>query len=157
MESKVKLECSSKLKKYKVNKSALKNIIKMIVEELGIKENVSISFAILSKTEIQKLNKLYRKIDKPTNVLSFLIDYEEGKRLYGEILICPEVVLEQSKKLGNNFNDYFILLFIHGILHLLGYDHEKEEDRIIMEEKEEKLLNKILPNLKRQVIELCLR
>ncbi|BAL80948.1 rRNA maturation RNase YbeY [Caldisericum exile] len=157
MGNSVTVDVLSKVRKYKVNKCALKNIIRTIFEELHVKERGYISIALLSKNAIRELNKKYRNKDKPTNVLSFQIDYKKGKDLYGEILISPEVAHEEAKKLGNNFNDYFIFLIIHGVLHLLGYDHEKEEEKVLMEEVEEKLLQVILQGEKRQVIELCLR
>jgi probable rRNA maturation factor len=90
----------------------------------------NISLALVSKTEIKKLNKKFRKKDKATDVLSF--ELKEGKYL-GEIIICPEVVKEKGEDI--------IEVFIHGILHLLGYDHEKsEKEAELMESKQEKYL-----------------
>ncbi|MFU2157659.1 rRNA maturation RNase YbeY [Caldisericum sp. AR60] len=157
MESKVRVEILNKVRKFKVNKTGIKNVVDSIFNELNVKEKGQISIVLLSKNAIREINKRYRKKDKPTNVLSFQIDYEKGKNIYGEILISPEVAQNEAKKLGNNFNDYFIFLIIHGVLHLLGYDHEKDEERIVMEQLEEKLLKEILVKIKRQVVKLCLR
>ncbi|MGB9769595.1 MULTISPECIES: rRNA maturation RNase YbeY [Caldisericum] len=157
MESKVRVEILNKVRKFKVNKTGIKNVVDSIFNELNVKEKGQISIVLLSKNAIREINKRYRKKDKPTNVLSFQIDYEKGKNIYGEILISPEVAQNEAKKLGNNFNDYFIFLIIHGVLHLLGYDHEKDDERIVMEQLEEKLLKEILVKIKRQVVKLCLR
>ncbi|MGB9793621.1 rRNA maturation RNase YbeY [Caldisericum exile] len=157
MESKVRVEILNKVRKFKVNKTGIKNVVDSIFNELNVKEKGQISIVLLSKNAIREINKRYRKKDKPTNVLSFQIDYEKGKSIYGEILISPEVAQNEAKKLGNNFNDYFIFLIIHGVLHLLGYDHEKDDERIVMEQLEEKLLKEILVKIKRQVVKLCLR
>ena len=93
----------------------------------------TLSLAFVSKEEIKKLNRKFRKKNKPTDVLSF--ELKDGKYL-GEIIICPEVVKENGEKI--------MRIFIHGILHLLGYDHEKSEKKAReMEEKQEKYLSKL--------------
>lgn len=86
----------------------------------------TLSLAFVSKTEMQKLNKKFRGENKPTDVLSF-----EG---INEVVICPEVVKEKKEDM--------IKVFIHGILHLLGYEHEKSEKKAReMEEREKFYLN----------------
>jgi probable rRNA maturation factor len=91
-----------------------------------------ISLAFVGKSEIQKLNKKFRKINKATDVLSFNLDDE---KLLGEIVICPEVVKEKGEKV--------IEVFVHGILHLCGYDHERsEKEAETMEAKEKLYLSK---------------
>lgn len=86
----------------------------------------TISLAFVSKEEIKKLNKKYRGKNKPTDVLSF--DLKE-KNYLGEVVICPEVVKEKKEDI--------IKIFIHGILHLCGYNHEKNSDAEKMEAKEQ--------------------
>ena len=88
---------------------------------------------IAKKEEIKKLNKKFRKKNKPTDVLSFLLN---DPNCFGEIVICPEVVKEKKEEI--------IRVFIHGILHLCGYDHERSErEAKEMEEKQEKYLSNI--------------
>ncbi|MDP3882598.1 MAG: rRNA maturation RNase YbeY [Candidatus Staskawiczbacteria bacterium] len=90
----------------------------------------ALSLAFVSKTEMQKLNKKYRGKNKPTDVLSF-----SG---INEIVICPEIVKENAKKYGTSAKDEIMKVFVHGILHLCGYDHEKsEKEARKMGEKEE--------------------
>ncbi|MCK9491743.1 MAG: rRNA maturation RNase YbeY [Sulfurimonas sp.] len=98
-----------------------------------------IELIITDKKEIQEINKAHRGIDSPTDVLSF--PYEEMPMSpLGSIVISAPHVLELSKDLGHSSDDELVLLFIHGILHLLGYDHEvdsgemrEEEIRLIKE------------------------
>lgn len=98
-----------------------------------------IELIITDKREIQEINKEYRDIDAPTDVLSF--PYEEMPMSpLGSIVISASHVTELSKELNHSSDDELALLFIHGILHLLGYDHEidsgemrEEEMRLIKE------------------------
>jgi len=69
--------------------------------------------------EIQKLNKKYRKIDRPTDVLSFT--YINN----GEIILCPQIIKQNAERFGESFKKELIRVLIHGILHILGYNHEK--------------------------------
>ena len=106
-----------------------------------IEEQKTISLAFVEKEEIKKLNKKFRKKNKATDVLSFELN---DKEYLGEIIICPEVVKENAKKYGVAVKYEMIKVFVHGILHLLGYDHEKsKKEEKIMEEKQEKYLSKI--------------
>ena len=99
-----------------------------------------IELLVVKNDEIQVLNKEHRKIDKATDVLSFPLDYDFPNMPLGSIVISTDFVEEKSKEYGHSFNEEFSLLFIHGILHLLGYDHEVDdgEHRI----KEEELIKK---------------
>jgi len=109
------------------------------------RETENLSLAFVEKKEIKNLNKKFRKKDKPTDVLSFELrptGYPE--KYLGEIIICPEVVEENAIKYNSNFKNEMTKVFVHGILHLLGYDHEKSnKDEKLMEEKQEKYLSKI--------------
>lgn len=93
-------------------RKAIKNVLK------GEKKELSISVAIVDSEEIRQLNHQYRKKNKATDVLSF----GEG---INEIVICPEEV----KKNGDDFNKELKEVTIHGVLHLLGYDHEADESK----------------------------
>ncbi len=104
-------------------------------------ENISIAF--VSPEEIQKLNKKYRKKDKPTDVLSFE-KVSEFKDEVSEVIICPWQVRENVKESTLSLKKELAKILIHGILHTLGYDHEisqKEAER--MESKERLYFEKI--------------
>ena len=104
----------------------------------------TISLAFVNKEEIRKLNKKFRKKDKTTDVLSFELN---TGNILGEIIICPEVVADNAKEYGTTTKRETTKVFIHGILHLLGYDHEKSKKKADeMEKKQEKYL--YLLNLK---------
>ena len=110
-------------------------ILEKITNSLTQKD---IELLIVKNDEIQKLNKEHRNIDKATDVLSFPIDFDMPNMPLGSIVISTDFVEEKAKEYGHTFNEEFSLLFIHGILHLLGYDHEvdKGEHR----QKEEELI-----------------
>jgi len=94
---------------------------------LGNKYSLSVIF-IGIKTS-RKLNRAYRKIDRPTDILSFPIDKKEG-----EIYINPNVAKKKSMVFDRNYSNYLEFLFIHGLVHLKGFDHgsrmESEEEKI---------------------------
>ncbi len=100
-----------------------------------------ISLAFVNKEEIKKLNKKFRKKNEATDVLSFEL---KEKDFLGEIVICPEIVKENATKRKTAAKQEMAKVFIHGILHLLGYEHEKtNKDAEIMEKKQEKYLSKL--------------
>jgi len=117
------------LTKYSVDEKSFAQVAKKVLsgENRGTE---TLSLAFIDKTEIKKLNKKFRNKDEPTDVLSF-----EG---INEIVICPEVVKENSKKYGTSEKAEMMKVFIHGILHLLGYDHEQSEKEADEMEKKEK-------------------
>ena len=101
--------------------------------------NKEIELIITSNSQIQSINLQTRNIDKPTDVLSF--PYEEMPMTpLGSIVISFDFADEKAKELGHTTSNEISLLFIHGLLHLLGYDHET--DSAEMREKEENLIKK---------------
>ena len=93
----------------------------------AIKESLTqkdIELLVVHNDEIQQLNKEHRNIDKATDVLSFPMDFEFDNMPLGSIVISVDYVEEKAKEYGHTFNEEFNLLFIHGLLHLLGFDHE---------------------------------
>ena len=112
-------------------------ILEKITNSLTQKD---IELLIVKNDEIQKLNKEHRNIDKATDVLSFPIDFDMPNMPLGSIVISTDFVEEKAKEYGHTFNEEFSLLFIHGILHLLGYDHEVDNGE--HRAKEEELIKK---------------
>lgn len=101
--------------------------------------SVSIFFA--GDERIIELNSRYRKINLPTNVLSFPSFIERNKEIFlGDIIFSAETIFKEAKRDKKSFNNHLIHLFIHGILHLLGYDHQTEDNAKIMESLEIKIL-----------------
>ncbi|AXX94695.1 rRNA maturation RNase YbeY [Arcobacter ellisii] len=107
--------------------------------------NKDIELLVVKNDEIQALNKVHRNIDKATDVLSFPLDYDFPDAPLGSIVISTDFVEEKAKEYGHSFDEEFTLLFIHGILHLLGYDHEVDNGE--HRNKEEELIKEFnLPN-----------
>jgi probable rRNA maturation factor len=91
---------------------------------------------IVDNDTIKNINKEYRNIDKPTDVLSFPLDISCPGMPIGSIIISSDKVIEGSKKFGHSIEDEFKLLLIHGLLHLIGYDHEVDNGEMREKEKE---------------------
>ena len=115
----------------------------LVLDEL--KPNSELTIRISDAQESQHLNHTYRGKDKPTNVLSFEFDAPEGVELplVGDLIICPEVVLQESQEQEKTFHDHFAHMVVHGCLHLLGYDHINDVDALEMETLEKQFLSKI--------------
>lgn len=95
-----------------------------------------IELLVVKNDEIKQLNKEHRNIDKATDVLSFPMDFDMPNMPLGSIVISSDFVEEKAKEYGHSFNDEFSLLFIHGILHLLGFDHEVDNGEHRTKEEE---------------------
>lgn len=109
------------------------SILEKIANSLTKKD---IELMVVKNDEIQELNKEHRKIDKATDVLSFPMDFDFVNMPLGSIVISTDFVQEKSKEYGHSFNEEFSLLFIHGILHLLGFDHEVDDGEHRAKEEE---------------------
>lgn len=116
---------------------------------LAEKEAVIVNLSLSNDNEVQHLNAEFRQMDKPTNVLSFAnIDDKDFESCLnnsseielGDIIIALNTMLGQSKEQGLSLHDHYAHILVHGILHLLGYDHVKAEDAKEMENEEIKLL-----------------
>lgn len=120
-------------------------------------QNVSISISAVDKEEIHQINKEYRNVDRPTDVLSFPIFsreeinnfslLDESKRVkeleMGDIIICIDVLQEHAIEYQTGILREMLYMITHGVCHLLGYDHEIEEEKKEMRALEEKILDKI--------------
>lgn len=115
------------------------------------KLNLYINVILTNPENIRKTNKKYRNIDKETDVLSFpmfekdeiedlKVNGNEIEDTLGDIMISVQRVEEQAKEYGHSFEREFSYMLVHGFYHLMGYDHIEECDRIVMREKEEKVL-----------------
>ena len=108
--------------------------------------NAIFNIIIVDKQEIHKINKIYRNKDSVTDVISFALEDDESFiqtefRVLGDIYVCLEKAKEQAKEYGHSFLREISFLTIHGLLHLLGYDHMTKEEEEIMFNLEEMILN----------------
>ena len=117
-------------------------------------QNIQLSLAITTDDNIQKLNKQYRDKDKPTNVLSFSFLDENGLDLppdmpffLGDIIISHETIMREAAEQEKTPLNHYIHMFVHGCLHVLGYDHENDAEAEEMEALEIQILSEIdIPN-----------
>lgn len=114
---------------FEIDISSLENIANTLTKK-------DIELMVVKNDEIQVLNKEHRNIDKATDVLSFPMDFDFDNMPLGSIVISTDFVEEKSKEYGHSFNEEFSLLFIHGILHLLGFDHEVDNGEHRTKEEE---------------------
>lgn len=119
----------------------------------GLTEQTEVDITIVDDEEIHRLNREYRDVDRPTDVLSFALD-EGGEDepelldapeeyLLGDIIISAETAQRQGEEFGHGLTREVVYLAVHGLLHLLGYDHMTEEDKVVMRAKEEEALREI--------------
>ena len=127
-----------------------KKLLNLTMKQLDIKCDPIVSVSIISNDDIHKINKEYRNIDRETDVISFaFLDNEENRDsllksnapvVLGDIYIASEVAKAHAIEYGNTLEREMKFLFVHGLLHLLGYDHMKKEDEEIMFPLQEKIL-----------------
>ena len=135
-------------------------IIKKVIEQCFKEEKLensklNISITLTTPENIRKINKEYRNVDNETDVLSFPIFEKEEldnkilkkefehEDILGDIVISIKRVEEQAKEYGHSFERELSYMVVHGFCHLMGYDHIKEEDKLVMRSKEEKVLTKL--------------
>ena len=99
-------------------KSKLPDFDFQSMKEAVLGKKYELSVILVGKKEIQKLNKEYREINKPTDILSFPLSDD-----FGEIYINPEMTKLEAKKFDRKYDNFFAFLFIHGLVHLKGFDH----------------------------------
>ncbi|MEG0962507.1 MAG: rRNA maturation RNase YbeY [Lachnospiraceae bacterium] len=139
-----------------------KEVVEAAIEIEKFPYEAEVTILLVSTLEIQEINREHRKIDRPTDVLSFpMINYEipgefssidqdednfnpdTGEALLGDVILCIDKVKEQAERFGHSQKREFAFLILHSMLHLFGYDHMTEEEAIVMEEKQRNILNQI--------------
>lgn len=111
------------------------SLLEQIQQTLTSKE---CELILTDNSTIQKLNKTHRNIDKPTDVLSFPLEFDLPHMPLGSIIISVDYAQEKAKEFNHTLEEEITLLFIHGLLHLLGYDHEVDQGE--HRDKEEELI-----------------
>ena len=135
-------------------------VVKKVVEQCFKEENIEdsklyLSIILTTPEHIHEINNEYRDVDRATDVLSFPIFEKEEidekiknqnfehEDVLGDIIISIEQVRRQAEEYGHSFEREFAYMIVPGFYHLMGYDHIKEEDKVIMRAKEETVLNKL--------------
>lgn len=145
-------------------KDSHEDLIDRVVEKCFEIENldenkVYVAITLTTPEEIREINKEFRKIDKETDVLSFpifekkdidmlrkngeIVDEDMPQDVLGDIIISMQKVEEQAKEYGHSVERELAYMVVHGFYHLMGYDHMVEEDKKVMREKEEKVLESL--------------
>ncbi|MEW6189882.1 MAG: rRNA maturation RNase YbeY [Actinomycetota bacterium] len=132
---------------FPVNLGLLRDLARYTLLCEGVEPLVELSVALVDQTEIRNLNLKYRGIDEPTDVLSFPLLEEtpetaSSPKILGEVVICPEIAEHQAKKYGQSIIEELCLLLVHGILHLLHYNHEERKRAKLMRDREREILSR---------------
>lgn len=140
-------------------KELAEKVINAALDYADCPYEAEVNLLLTMNDEIQEMNQNFRSIDRPTDVLSFpMIDYEEagnfdfledvvdafhpesGELMLGDIVISKEKVISQAEEYGHSIEREYAFLIAHSMLHLFGYDHMEEDERIIMEQKQKEIL-----------------
>lgn len=119
-----------------------------IASNLHSLEDSTVNIILVDNAKIREINRGYRGVDRETDVISFALnDFEvtfpwEREEL-GDIYISVEKALEQSREYGHSFDRELVYLAVHGLLHLLGYDHLEEAEKKEMRQEEEKIMAEV--------------
>lgn len=142
------------MNKIEIFNETKKDILELVdvrkVIDIAIKNqklyNLEFNIIIVDNDYIHELNKNYRNIDRPTDVITFALeDYEDGikleHRMLGDIYISIDKAISQAEEYGHDLRREICFLAVHGFLHLLGYDHMEKEEEEIMFSLQEEILN----------------
>lgn len=147
----MELDFNSKFEEYESYEEDYLSLMEIALKTLGVKCDPIVSVSLVDNKYIHRINKKYRHIDRPTDVISFAflddghqyekVLFKEGMVTLGDIYISVEKASEQAKEYGHSIKRELCFLFVHGLLHLLGYDHMTKEDEEVMFSLQEKILS----------------
>ena len=141
----------------------LNKLVAFVTDFVKCPYEPEVSVTLVTKKEIHELNREHRGVDRATDVLSFpMMEYdspadflgeqfqqtltispESGEIMLGDIVLCADVVCEQADEYGHSLLREFSFLVVHSLLHLFGYDHIEEKERIIMEDKQREIMEQL--------------
>jgi len=131
----------------KIDLEKIKKEFEKILKILGIEEK-KIIFYFIGPSRMRNLNRKFRGKNRVTTVLSFPSPkdfvYPKKEEILGEIFLCLSYIKKLAQRANLNFELFFLRIAIHGILHLLGYEHRNPKEAKIFEAKEKEILNKVL-------------
>lgn len=133
---------------YDAYEKIYRDLYERVFSHLGLKGNYFTDVTIVNDEEIHKINREYRKVDRPTDVISFAflddkneIPQKDGSPIcLGEIIVSYERAEAQAKEYGHSLLREMSFLFVHGMLHLLGYDHMSKEQEVVMFKLQDEIL-----------------
>ena len=119
-------------RQHRIDTKASRRLLLSAMRRLGVSGSL-LTVVFCRSERIRELNRLYRDLDEPTDVLSFPAtdSGEDGRTYLGDIFIAPEVAAEYARQGGIELADELAVLHLHGLLHLLGYDHETDTGQML--------------------------
>ena len=148
----MEIDFTSKFKEFDDYEEKYYKLMELTLSTLNLDFSPIVSVSLVDNKYIHKINKKYRGVDRPTDVISFaFLDDEKNKDkifhssqvvVLGDIYISLDKAKEQAEEYQHSLERELSFLFVHGLLHLLGYDHIKKEDEEIMFPLQEEILNK---------------
>lgn len=130
----------------------LTKAMNVVAELEALSPHTEVDITLVDDAAIHELNRTYRGIDRPTDVLSFALDEgeeepevddDEIEHLLGDVIISAPTAVRQGEEYGHGLEREMTYLAVHGMLHLLGYDHMEEKDKLIMRKREEEVLRRL--------------
>ena len=137
--------------KFLIDESSLKKYVKQMLNYLDVNTNSDVSILFVDEEEMAQLHLRWMKEPGPTDVMSFPMDdvllqdkfARAKKSTLGDIIVCPSVALNDAKSESTNPAFHLVFLIAHGILHLLGQDHQEGSERGLMQKKEQGIMNSL--------------
>lgn len=124
-----------------VDEARLSRLAAHVLSAEEVDDSAELSVLLVGRDHIRRLNARFAGDDYATDVLSFpMMEDEEVTLLLGDVVICPEVATANAAKVGHDVDTELDTLLVHGTLHLLGYDHDEEEEKRRMEERQGQIL-----------------
>ncbi len=129
-----------------VDESRLLALARHALGSEGVGGEVELSLLLVSRDHIKQLNARFANENKATDVLAFpmMEDDEDERALLGDVVVCPEVGEENANRLRHSLSRELDTLVVHGTLHLLGYDHQNDEERARMDARVQQILDSFL-------------
>lgn len=158
----IAIECETEVSFDFDHEILAKDVIMYTMEHERFPYEAEVNVTLVDLDEIHRINREFRQIDRPTDVLSFpLLSYDvpgdfsrleedgdnfnpdTGEILLGDIILCVPRILEQAQEYGHSVRREFAFLIVHSMLHLFGYDHMTEADAACMEQKQHEILDRL--------------
>ena len=142
---------------FSIDEVSVKNYTKQMLQILKVNTKSDVSILFVNEDEMTKQHVRWMNESGPTDVMSFPMDnivlqdskLRKKQAILGDIIICPGVALKDSKKQGINPAYHLVFLLAHGILHLLGQDHQEASERVVMQKREQGIMNSLMISKRR--------
>jgi probable rRNA maturation factor len=136
---------------FSIDEVSVKNYTKQMLQILKVNTKSDVSILFVNEDEMTKQHVRWMNESGPTDVMSFPMDdivlqdskLRKKQAILGDIIICPAVALEDAKEQGINPAYHLVFLITHGVLHLLGQDHQEASQRVVMQKREQGIMNSL--------------